>query len=287
MKKLITILLLFCFCVSAFGQSQQTKMFGQLPSGQYAEGLVFYWRGIPAGNAVDESLYGNHGTITGGVWRGQYLFMDGTGVVRTVADNPPITDWPITIITFGRVTTLTGLDFYFSLSNSTVEDQSIILRLTDGKLEGSVLTTLFNPTTQAVGTVAVGDHIMAAFVCASSTDRKLYLNGELVASDTDADTFPTSPTNIAWGGLVRPSNIYELGEFSGTLIYSRALSAGEIIHLYINPDLPMQQDPIWLLKAPAAAPSAGQVILITKAEQEYGLMLPWLMSEWLYPNLIQ
>ena len=77
MKKLLIILFVLCLCVSAFGQFIPIKMFGQQPSGQYAEGLVCIWRGIEAGNAVDESPYGNHGTITGPTWQGGGLLFDG------------------------------------------------------------------------------------------------------------------------------------------------------------------------------------------------------------------
>lgn len=232
---------------------QQKYPFGSLRKDSHwsMQGLMFYSQFKPAGKLIDETSYKNDGVITGGVWRSKYLFMDGTGVVRTVADNPPISDWPITIITYGRVTTLVSNDFYFSISKSSVDDHSIVIRLTDGKLEGAVFSTLWNPTTQAAGTVAVGDDIMAAYVCASSTDRKLYLNGQLVASDTDADAFPDAPTNMAWGGLVRSTEIYAPGEFSGTNIYNRGLSATEILELYANPDLPMQQYLAWWGKAPA------------------------------------
>ena len=78
------------------------------------------------------------------------------------------------------------------------------------------------------------------------------MNGKLVASDTDADLFINAPTSMAWGGLVRQTQQYNPGEFSGTNIYDRALSASEIQELYINPDLPMQQYPAWWGKAPAA-----------------------------------
>ena len=65
MKKLFIILLVLCFCISTFGQFIPLKMFGQLPSGHFADGLVFYWRGIQAGDVVDESFSRLHGTFNG------------------------------------------------------------------------------------------------------------------------------------------------------------------------------------------------------------------------------
>ncbi len=84
MKKLLIILFVLCFCVSTFGQFIPIKMFGQQPSGPFAEGLVFYFRGIEAGEAVDESFNRNHGTILGTTWMGGGLdfTLDSSDVVQ-------------------------------------------------------------------------------------------------------------------------------------------------------------------------------------------------------------
>ncbi len=87
MKKLLCIILLFLFLTATVGQAQfndSEPMFGQMLNlGHWStDGLVFMWRGIEAGNFVDESLSRNHGTISGvTTWSGGYLTGSATGKI--------------------------------------------------------------------------------------------------------------------------------------------------------------------------------------------------------------
>ncbi|KKM16550.1 hypothetical protein LCGC14_1684730 [marine sediment metagenome] len=289
MKRSITILFLFCFCVSAFGQ---LKMFGQLPSGQYAEGLVFIWRGIEAGNVVDESFYRNHGTITGATWVGNGLSYNGTTdtvEIGTAIGKPS----KATIIVRFAVNDWGNTGLVVESADNGGSNTTWGIRCQDAtnNLEYWVSTGAANQRWLA-GTgewdsteFPAGQFNTIAFTHDGS-NLYYYKNGVQKNTTAQSTANSGSPTGLRIGKLGTLANWTINGIIEYVFIYDRALSATEIAALYINPDLPMQQEPIWQLFSPAA-PAAGQVILITKAEQDYGLMLPWLMSEWLYPNAIQ
>lgn len=256
MKKLLCIILLFLFLTANVGQAQfndSEPIFGQMLNlGHWStDGLVFYWRGIQAGEFIDESFGRNNGTITDAEWQGQYLFLDGAGTSHVKISKALITAYPFTVVMWGEITNDDALDFYWSIADDETDKQAIGLRVNSGVLEGFVYTTDFNALTGSTA-LSIGQRIQGAFVCASSTDRRIYLNGVLEADEQDADPFPTNVDNVVWGALIRDTIGYTSCKVSETLLYNRALSASEIQQLYINPDLPMQQEPIWLMYSPAA-----------------------------------
>ncbi len=307
MKKLLIILFVLCLCVSAFGQFIPVKMFGQQPSGPFADGLVFYFRGIEAGNVVDESLYKNHGTLIATAhFVGEGVDFDGNSDYIDFGDPDALTfgdgssDTPFTIV--GRVFLRDATDFpildklkdvgageaeyYFGTNGSdglrfNIFDNVVSARI--ARDSSATFTARQNTWICFAGTYDGSG---------SNTGIKLYADGLLLAdTDNNAGAY-TAMENLSISAITGAtlldggSATFGNGIMSHLIVYRRRLSAGEIAELSRNPDLPMQEEPIWQLFSPAA-PAAGQVILITKAEQEYGLMLPWLMSEWLYPNPIQ
>ncbi|KKN00099.1 hypothetical protein LCGC14_1141230 [marine sediment metagenome] len=237
-------------------------MFGQqLNLGHWStDGLIFYWRGIEAGNVVDESFYRNHGTITGATWEGNGLLFDGNedfvdlGTsflpgLFTVSIEMIFTPSSSGSIMLAEDGTTSNLNAHLLL----VEDNIVKFLIHNGTLDiGNGGTTIVPGTTyHVVGTWRAGEY------------PKVYINGIIDTASTTGSTptggaLQSANTNLAIGG--RPANTNTpitsvTFDYAGTIstvrYYNRVLSASEIAALNINPDLPMQQEPlVWLGQAP-------------------------------------
>ncbi len=264
MKKLLLIILLMLCLTANVGQAQfndSEKMFGQMLNlGHWStDGLVFYWRGIEAGNAVDESFYRNHGTITGATWAGQGLtFAGGTDDI-TVSGQiiPSLTNFTVSIW-FNVPSVDASVDYLgFSQGENLVDDLRLYTNTDLGTANGEI--RLF---TRGVGEVLVGPSIRGVglthlAVTRNGTTFDLYVNGVFNATGESADNI--GPDLIFGGGGFGTYSF--VGQIEVPIIYTRALSASEIQQLYINRGLPMQDDPIWLMYSPPAVGGSLQWIL--------------------------
>ena len=270
MKKLIYIILLLCFCVSSFGQfNDSEKMFGQqLNLGHWStDGLVFYWRGIEAGNAVDESFFGNDGTISGATWVGAGLNFDNSNDVVNFGD----------VALFDlRLDSLT-VEVWFTGTTASGEFQGLVCK---SKFAGSadrwamtfdggdIYVQLHAPGVNDESRISETAYIdgglhQAVGVWDRAGDMVLHMDGSSVkgtpidisgdaASDIDSIYDVLIGSYNAVDGIGPRANTNFHGEILSVRIWKRVLSISEIQQLYINPDLPMQQEPIWLMFSPVA-----------------------------------
>ncbi len=254
MKKLIIILLLL-LCLPAFGQFNDTeKMFGQMLNlGHFStDGIVGFWQFIEAGDLPDESLWGHDGVITGATWAGDSLDFTansdtvtlGTGRLGLEATQE------ITAIIWVKFDTLTNGDMVFSRS-AFARPWAINVNA-NGTVVFNSRTTGVKASTTAAGAVVVGTwHMIAATFTASV--QTIYIDGLFAVSDAPtggALDFINTTTETSIGQNVLDSMDARCRSAS---LYNRALSASEILDLYINPDLPILDDPIWLLFSPGVA----------------------------------
>ncbi len=251
MKKLLCAILLLLCLTAHVGQSEYVpvKMFGQqLNLGRRStDGLVFYWRGIPAGNAVDESPYRNNGTITGARWIGDGLTFDGSDPSTSYVTLPalPLQGNDITIVASIK-----------SADTSTPSAQWIYKQwgspISDGPALFGVGTTIRWEVGADRVEIAGGiiqdtwQHIVAV---KQGTLLTIYIDGVSVVSDNKVITHTTNQTAYISGNSAGGVDAFN-GIIKQCNVYNRALSAGEILDLYINPDLPMQQERIWLMYSP-------------------------------------
>ncbi len=265
MKKLLCLIVFLLLLTANVGQAQfndSEPMFGQqLNLGHWStDGLVFYWRGIEAGNAVDESFHRNHGTLIGSpTWVGQGLDFDGTTQYITLPATTILTP-PYTILVWFQLDSLASVQGDACLvcfSNNSISD-FVLLRIgtVDDKIDFSVRQeggiTRVATTTNIVPALTWG---MVAAVAHSSSSRYVYYNAAGKGSNADAAA-PVGLGTALIGARDLGSIANHLdGQIAQVLFYDRALSISEIQQLYINPDLPMQQEPIWLMYSPAAPPS--------------------------------
>ncbi len=273
MKKLLCIIL---FLLTAnVGQAQfndSEPTFGQMLNlGHWAtDGLVFYWRGIEAGEAVDKSLYRNHGAITGATWVGDGLFFDGSNndVVDLGSDSliPSTDDWTFHAII--RPDASSDQDTLFSQYLSGVGNGRILIQQSDDS--GPITISIFLGSDPALGSIFVNPTtaVVAGMTYHVTFTRRyrtfsVYINGVFENSTTEAGTRQILQTGNVLG-IRSGSNPYNgnydtstrwNGLMSDIKIYNRALSDSEIQALYINPGLPMQQQPIWLMYSPVVGRS--------------------------------
>ncbi len=266
MKKLLCIILLLLCLTANVGQAQfndSEPMFGQqLNLGHWStDGLVFYWRGIPAGYAVDESFGRNDGTLVGSpVWVGQGLDFDGS------ADYIDVTGLRAGYITLPATTIIW---FKCDVLPSTTGDEYTLIRYAtpatnqerwqirvddgDDKLEGTVEGgTAFKST----AAITAGKWHQAILISYANNSHQIFL--DTIAGETNATAFggagatPELRFGVNYFNGLRD---YMKGQIADIKIYNRALSPSEIADLSINPDLPMQQQPIWLMYSPGEPPS--------------------------------
>ncbi len=223
------------------------RFFGQqLRSGHWStDGLVFFWRGIRAGNVVDESSYGNHGTIVGNPsWAGEGLDFDGAGDYAILSTPLSLSQFTLSI-TFEAddLTSRSLIGDHTDSNNYTLLTTTTQLRLrTD-------TTRMFT-----VPTMSVGVRYNNVYTRDTSNNIRCYLNAKESSTGAIFDSVTFSLTSI---GKALDQAVDFDGRMFDVKIYNRALAAREILDLYRNRDLPIRQDNISLLAAGQAVVGAN------------------------------
>ncbi len=261
MKKILIIIILLLCLTANIGQAQfndSEPMFGeQLNLGHFStDGLVGFWRFIEAGNLVDESLSGNDGTITGATWVGGGLSFNGSTqyvdlLPSTDFGNLPANDF--TIITRVKLVGSQQWGTLFSLWDNT----GLLLRAkqTDQALQLSINLSIASASYLTSNDTLVRDiwHTITIVWNTTTKEAVFYIDGIEPSMSTQTQGSGTY-TQTGFGLIGRLRDDIASQDFNGLMsdmiIYNRALSASEIQALYINPNLPMQQEPIWLFFSP-------------------------------------
>ncbi len=267
MKKLLCIILFLLFLTANVGQAQfndSEPMFGQqLNLGHWStDGLVFLWRGIEAGNAVDESPYHNDGTITGAVWAGGGLSFDGTDDVITMALPATfVADNPVTVIISAKQTT-SDTECLVNIQAAAGDPGQILLCYLNGGNRCRTSQASIGSRNQASVTT-INTNVWNQYTLThpgTNTRGDIYVNGVL-ANGTPVDVLSNFGANEFTIGAGFSATFDFTGDIAYCYVYGRVLSANEIQQLYINPNLPMQQQPIWLLFSPVPDVGSLQWIL--------------------------
>jgi len=220
-------------------------MFGQIPSGQFIDGLIFNWRGIESDEAVDESFSENHGTLVNNpVWVG-----DGLDFERDDSNQ----------ILFSKSINLHGTDIFTYVFTITPESIGDVLGLIDGGT-GAPAYVIYSDGRQRLARSGVtwysgGQTVLVAgrkymvavtYDPTDPTEAHFYTNGRPDGTNSTLANFTQPITKI---GRYQPSNYFD-GIIHDVKIYERALSASEIEALYLDSNLPMPQEPIFRLSLP-------------------------------------
>ncbi len=225
------------------------------------DGLVFYpdFSG-DTGNLPDLSPFGNDGTITGATWVGDGLNFNGSSDF-VAAPNIPL----------GGATKFTAI-FMVKVADASAGDEMIVEYTTNANTGGfymdyiSTKQVRFYAESETGGAnsqwttaddMVVGKWTHLAmtvdFNNAGGSEVLGYLNGVLNGANSGAgDNTGTLQVDTLYVGSRAGSSLWFGGDIADVKIYNRALSASEIQALYIDPDLPMARDPIWMMLSPDA-----------------------------------
>ncbi|HUU85054.1 MAG TPA: LamG-like jellyroll fold domain-containing protein, partial [Phycisphaerae bacterium] len=192
-------------------------------------GLRGYWDmtlGKAGLRALDFSGNRNHGTLTNGpTWvpgpMGTALDFSGGGD-ENVTGGAVVSGYPCTFAC-GFVSDVTNKDQELvAVSNSTNTSWLVIGLASSGRVFISAAETSKYSATSAF---SAGRWYTAAVVFASATDRRCYLDGNLVVSDTISKTV-SGLNNTTLGGLYYNGGFYSAGVLDGRMswasIWSRA-----------------------------------------------------------------
>ncbi len=262
MKKMFCIILLLLLLTANVGQGRlvPVKMFGQLPSGPFADGLVGYWRFIKAGNLVDDSFNKLHGTLVHDPpWVGEALDFDGVNDYVSVPSDPRIENF--TALTLGAWINPQGQPGaswgrIISKDQGGTSDDYALSHIDTGGGRNNEIGCRIN-TDAGTTTVETNTGVLPNtgwhFVVGTwdGANVRVYLNGVLDGGPL-ARTGTLDDSNLPLGiGGHQASNTRRFnGLIRNAFIYDRAISASEILDLYINHDLPIQDEPIWLMFSP-------------------------------------
>lgn len=240
------------------------------PFQELTKGLVFYWRGIQAGEVVDESYFRRNMTlINSPTWQGEGLHFDESSSQRADLADPILTAAPLTFICWFKVDTLPSASpvesqYLMDIGEASSVDSFQLSIQTDDKIHFTATRSTFSSATTS-NTISLNTWHMAVGVTANSASRFAFLDGVKSAEDTgDRTPLDLVRFSIAARKQNAPYDHFLDGVIRQIIIYDRVLSDAELTALFINPDLPMQQYPAWMGFVAAAA--GGIVVLRRRRE---------------------
>ena len=259
------------------------KMFGQqLNLGHWpTDRLIGFWRFIEAGNLVDESFFGNHGTITGATWEGDSLSFNGS------SDYVDVGSLGSFGLSNGRAQMLQGLSLIVRFRTTDTNQQALCGNIPTGS--GSPNMSLYINTNlfgnQATGFIRFQWRQSSSFgirylseqdngftdgqwhtlsitsILNTANGCRMWLDGnEITGLNAETNTFSGAQSWSLAGGLYfgaennnGTDQNHCAGNISFSVLYSRVLSSSEIQQLFINPNLPIHQYPVWMGTGAVAA----------------------------------
>ena len=195
--------------------------------------------------AVDLSGNGNDGTQSGGVsWasteKGTAASFDGVDDYFAEDTSTPAAinsnGFPHSISAWIYLDNASAINFGAALGNASTTNTLCCVQLFSSGVarylyrSGSTIIIVASTSTTTAG---AWYHVVG--VSESTTSHKIYLNGVLEATDTTSVTASNNFTNFSIGALRRSTVDYGEGKVQNVRVYSRALSASEILELYTNP----------------------------------------------------
>lgn len=221
---------------------QQKYPFGSLRKDPHwsVQGLVYYSQFKPAGKLIDESLYGNHGTITGATWVGNGLSFSGSPDYVNL--NTDVLNAP-TVFTYLAIITPSGSGSRTIVGGNINYPQ---WRVSSGGVQQLLKASVTSMGTSSTVIPTSGPQHVACSYDGSTV--RFYLNGVADGAPSSTQTFLTQTTFV---GAKSASAEWFDGLIFDVKVYNRVLSVSEIQQLFIKPDLLMQQEPIWLLSSSA------------------------------------
>ncbi len=236
-----------------------------------ARGLVGYWLHNEGSGLItnDVTGNGNYGAVTGATWIGEGLNFDGNDKLlvpyAAVLDNPA----SFTLIVRARSniagSAYTDFGHIMNMGGFTNDGYGITVSAASNKVHAYYNSDLSLSCDTDLDT---NWHVYA--ITFDGANLILYRDGVPQGSPAAVGVGVIDNDPLAFGVQSKGGSVARFfdGIISDSSMYSRHLSAGEILRFSRDPYILFRQDPAWMGQAAAAPPSPGQVIFITKAERE-------------------
>jgi len=226
-------------------------------------------------NISGRSYAGTLANVTYNSAKGGYLSFNGSTSVVTYPEDSLMNTQTVSVEAWIRTNALSQNGFIFEKGNVNTqyalfqEASNIVWRQNFGTTAGdsSSYTNLVVSNSQYMNTTDWA-HIVGTY---SSGSRNLYINGMLVASDTQAGTINTNANGSSigvYGGSNGGRGYWYNGDIGEVRVYARALPASEVLSNYNNTRKRYQQSPTSVPSAPASASAA--VVNTTTVNISYG-----------------
>lgn len=214
------------------------------------KGLVARWLFNDRQNSgIQDSARNYHARIytttvntMGAFGQGPLLFNATDGKARVedygsaTGKRPIVTALPFSFVGWACQTTAGQAVVIASTADEATNDAYFMLSINSSNQFSASNGDASNTSAAAGGSVVVGQWYQLVGVWTTTTDRKIYANGRLIASDTSSR--PTDLTlldNFCFGALVRNTQAFGSGKIDNISVYNRILHPNEIARLYTEP----------------------------------------------------
>lgn len=231
---------------------QQKPPFGSLRTDNHwsVKDLQFYSFFRPNQRLIDESGFGNHGTIFGPEWVGQGLHFIGGNNDHVNLGTPASLQFinsSFTIIAWINKTNADTTEVILgnALAGVAPEGWGFLTRTTGTGNLYCYINNVWKESNAGSFPHSGTWHQVAISFIASSTVGTFYVDGVDVGSDTWGTTITDAEANDIVIGVDPRDQIGNAftGSVGNVILYDRDLNASEIQALYHNPNLPTEQDP--------------------------------------------
>jgi len=181
------------------------------------------------------------GTVTqssaGGLWRAQKMIsmLSANSAQITGAADADLTSFPFTVGGLFRVDVADG-DAFVSFSNSGANDDYFKIGIFDSAA-GIVFGNAGGEVSRTTGAITDGDVAFVCVVCNSASNKEVYINGELVLSDTNNDAldFPSTIDSFGINAVVESSGTTRgNGSYSHIFAVESALTDAQVMEIYAD-----------------------------------------------------
>ena len=237
-------------------------------------GLVGRWLFGGARARIDDMtgrnpMRGNSGvTDVPGPFGGRAIQFDGTtGFTRNSFQGvrPIVTTPPFSYVAWACWTDSTKAhDIIFTQDEAgNVDYYGIFINATSGLFAAVNRDSGGTHTATSTAAATVGYWYQVVGVWASTSDRRIYVNGRLEGTDTTAST-PTAANldSTTFGALNRLTVAYGTGKMDNASIYNRALSTAEIERLFNEPFAGIVPNRRRIISTPPNSPQAGAMMQV-------------------------
>lgn len=175
------------------------------------------------------------------------------------AASPGITDYPVTMAIRCKPDAVATVFPFEMADEGTTTNYIGVSMLNTGAVRAQMQSGTGSFNAEG-GSYSAGEDITIVARFTSATSRDVWLNGELVGTNTTSDAFPSGIDNITVGALKRTTvSLHFNGKIYWARLWDRDLTDEQIVSLHANPNIVYEPHRMFV---PGAAGVGGGTIPI-------------------------